>query len=112
MLRRLNAPDHILQREEDEFDAGNEEHFVVLPDLWPTVETFLACIRTLQANRYIPATEIESAMRILRVPVRERPEMFEGIRLIEAGYLEQLNTHGPKEVRNSAAHHRRQQRRR
>ena len=106
-LQKLGAPDDVIAGELERFQAEQEriDQYIVHPDNWPILLTFLSCSRALAVHGYIPATEIESDMRIRRIPRSEREEMLDGVRLIEQGYLENVKR-ASQTIRDSATHHR------
>lgn len=106
-LRNAGAPEHVIQGEieRNENLLERTKDFLVAPVNWPIVQVFCSCMGAVSANGYIPTTEIESEMRIARVPVADRLNFKHCVRLIEQGYLENL-PRGKSPVRNSTSHQR------
>lgn len=110
----MDAPDFVVadelgRLEEDEDQSGD---YFVHPDNWDAFLVFMGCFGSLRANHYIPATEIESVMRLRLVPDQDRSELYESVRIIEQGYLENLKPHGNQTIQDRAAYHGRRHQRR
>lgn len=95
-LRAAGAPPEVLDAARPN-SPSEDEVFEVWPENWPTVEAFLALGRCWMwvapgmgtpVRVGIPATEVESTLRLLDVQRPGRREMFLELRAMEQAALE------------------------
>lgn len=93
-LQQLGAPLEVIEAAREQ--AGSDD-FEVLPENWETVQIFLhlaTCWSTVALGlggsaRYgIPATEIESTLRLWGARGSKRKELFLSLRMMEQAALE------------------------